>query len=195
MKCHQWNHVAWECITPVDICGTCRGNDHWTKGCTNREMRHCVSCNTDDHVSWSRSYPIFLKKCDEMDRHTPENNLPFYLASDPWTWSPMAPMQNPYAHTQGYPQGYPQGNTLLPPILPHRCNQQERIWNSRDTTPNRRPYERLSWNHASSRQTDKPPSPPPPPPVPAPNLTPSDTPEQATNTEPQTSSSSSDFYA
>jgi len=196
MKCHQWNHVAWECIAPVDICGTCRGNDHWTKDCTNREMRHCVSCNTDDHVSWSRSCPTFLKKCDEMDRRTPENSLPFYLASDPWTWSPMAPTQNPYARTQGYSQEYPQGNTLPPPILPRGRNQQERIQNSRDAAPNGRPYERLSWNRASSGQTDKPPSPPPPPPpVPAPNLTPSDTPEKATNTEPQTSSSSSDFYA
>ena len=48
----------------------CRGNDHWTKDCTNREMRHCVSCNTNDHVSWSRSCPIFLMKWTDVPQRT-----------------------------------------------------------------------------------------------------------------------------
>ena len=37
IKCHDWNHVAWECVAPEDICGTCGGKDHWTKDCTNKE--------------------------------------------------------------------------------------------------------------------------------------------------------------
>ena len=28
MKCHNWNHVAWECTAQNDTCGTCGGNDH-----------------------------------------------------------------------------------------------------------------------------------------------------------------------
>ena len=53
MKCHNWNHVAWECIAQGDTCGMCGENDHWTKDCTNKEKKHCVSCETDDHASWS----------------------------------------------------------------------------------------------------------------------------------------------
>ena len=97
MKCHNWNHVAWECIAPTDTCSTCGGNNHWTKDCNNKEKRHCVSCNTNDHASWSRTCPTFLKKCDELDRRMPENNLPFYPASEPWTWTPTTTSLNPNA--------------------------------------------------------------------------------------------------
>jgi hypothetical protein len=175
MKCHNWNHVAWECVAPEDICGTCGGNDHWTKDCTNREKRHCVSCNSDDHASWSRTCPTFLRKCDELDRRTPENNLPFYPASEPWTWSPTAPTLNPYA------QGH-----ASPPIQLRGRNQQERIQNNRDAAPNGRPYERASWNRTDPGQTDKPCSTLPPPSIPSLH----EPPEQSrTNSEPQIASS------
>ena len=65
MKCHNWNHIAWECTAQHDTCG---GNDHWTKDCINQEKKYCVSCRVDDHASWSRSCPVFLKKCKEMDK-------------------------------------------------------------------------------------------------------------------------------
>ena len=113
MKCHNWNHVAWECIAPTDTCGTCGGNDHWMKDCNNKEKRHCISCNTDDHASWSRTCPTFLKKCNELDRCMPENNLPFYPASEPWTWTPTTSSLNPIAYTQAYAQA-----SAPPPILP-----------------------------------------------------------------------------
>lgn len=188
MKCHNWNHVAWECIAPTDICGTCGGNDHWTKDCNNKEKRHCVSCNTDDHASWSRTCPTFLKKCDELDRRTPENNLPFYPASEPWTWTPTTTSLNPNAYTQAYAQV-----NAPPPILPRGRNQQERIQNSKDAAPNGRPYERLTWNRTSPGQTNDPSSSSSlPPPAPRSFF---DIPEPSTNPNPQTATPLDDIYA
>jgi hypothetical protein len=134
MKCQNWNHVAWECTEQTDTCGTCGENDHWTKNCTNKEKKHCVSCKTDEHASWSRTCPIFLKKCDELDKRTPENNLPFFPASEPWTWSSTTqPVSHPL-HTEP------------PPIHTRGRNQHDRIQMQKDTAPNGRPYERRSWN-------------------------------------------------
>jgi hypothetical protein len=144
MKCHNWNHVAWECTAQNDTCGTCGGNDHWTKDCTNQEKKHCVSCKTDDHASWSRMCPVFLKKCEDMDRRTPENNLPFFPATEAWTWSPTPP-----------PTGYHSRVDLPPPILTRGRNQQERIQASKDMAPNGRPYERKSWNRPQPAQPDR----------------------------------------
>ncbi|KAF8952063.1 hypothetical protein BDZ97DRAFT_1587493, partial [Flammula alnicola] len=90
MKCHGWNHVTWECVANTDTCGTCAGKGHWTKDCPDKKNKNkwrCVSCNTGGHASWSRECPVFLWKCKELDKRTPENHLPFFPATEPWTWS------------------------------------------------------------------------------------------------------------
>ena len=60
LKCQGWNHIAKDCIETVDTCGNCAGQ-HRTNTCkaTNKK---CASCKTDDHTSWSRQCPIFIKK-------------------------------------------------------------------------------------------------------------------------------------
>ncbi|KAF8964627.1 hypothetical protein BDZ97DRAFT_1626166, partial [Flammula alnicola] len=90
MKCHGWNHVAWECVAQTDTCGTCAGKEHWMKDCPDKKNKNkwrCVSCNTGGHASWSRECPVFKQKCEELDKRTPENHLPFFPAAEPWTWS------------------------------------------------------------------------------------------------------------
>ena len=184
MKCHNWNHVAWECIAKGDTCRTCGETDHWTKDCTNKEKKYCVSCESDDHASWSRTCPIFLRKCEELDKRTPENNLPFFPASEPWTWSSTPP-----------PAGHPRTEPP-PPVHPRGRNQRDRIQLNKDTAPNGCPYERSSRNRPGT--TDKPPSPPRPPsqiPPPLPSFF--DMPEQSNtnaNTAPQAPNSQDSFY-
>jgi hypothetical protein len=186
MKCHNWNHVAWECIAKGDICGTCGDTDHWTKDCTNKEKKYCVSCESVDHASWSWTCPVFLRKCEELDKRTPENNLPFFPASEPWTWSSTPPLAS-----------HPHRAEPPPPIHPRGRNQRDRIQLNKDIAPNGRPYERSSWNRPGI--TDKPSSPPhPPSPIPPPLPSFFDVPEQIdmnANTEQQVPSSQDSMYA
>ena len=159
MKCHNWNHVAWECTAQHDTCG---GNNHWTKDCINQEKKYCVSCRADDHASWSRSCPVFLKKCEEMDKRTPENSLPFFPALESWTWSPVPPLTVQAARVDP------------PPLIIIRGrNQQEWLQANKETAPNGRPYERRSWNQSQVTPTDKQPPIPPLPPLEPSNKDPS----------------------
>jgi len=75
----------------MDICSTCGMRDHRTSACTSKNVTHCVSCNTDDHTSWSRDCPTFVWKCSEFDSKHPENNLPFYPSMESWTWATGPP--------------------------------------------------------------------------------------------------------
>jgi len=152
MKCHKWNHVAWECIAKEDTCGTCGENGHWTKDCTNKANKRCVSCNTDDHASWSRMCPTFLKKCDELDKRTPENSLPFFPSLEAWTWASTPP-----------PAQHLAPSTAPPPILTRGRNQQERTQQQKETAPSGRPYERRSWNRSKSKNRPTTPDELPPP--------------------------------
>ncbi|KAF8797817.1 hypothetical protein BYT27DRAFT_7039091, partial [Phlegmacium glaucopus] len=92
LKCQGWNHIASECVKMTDTCGTC-GKGHRTSNCNVSGSHHCISCNTDDHPSWARDCPTFLRKCKEFDLKHPENGLPFYPSQEPWTWAPEPPRQ------------------------------------------------------------------------------------------------------
>ena len=86
LKCQGWNHIAAECILNVDICRTCGARGHCTSTCTNTDTIHCRSCGTDNHTSWARDCPTFIRKCKEFDTKHPENDLPYYPSLEPWTW-------------------------------------------------------------------------------------------------------------
>jgi hypothetical protein len=87
LKCQGWNHVAAECAQSYDKCGTCGTRGHRTSACTSTTT-HCANCDTDDHTSWSRDCPTFIRKCHEFDIKHPENGLPYYPSAEPWTWAP-----------------------------------------------------------------------------------------------------------
>jgi hypothetical protein len=46
-----------------------------------------MSCKINDHVSWSRECPTFLRKVEDFNERNLDNLLPFYPTSDLWTWS------------------------------------------------------------------------------------------------------------
>jgi hypothetical protein len=85
LKCQGWNHFAKDCIEEKSSCANCAG-PHRTDSCLSGERR-CASCKTDDHASWSRTCPTFLRKCDEFNSRNPENSLQFFPTSDSWTWT------------------------------------------------------------------------------------------------------------
>jgi hypothetical protein len=91
-KCHGWNHMARECINK-DTCGTCSSKVHRTDQCNDRTKLRCTPCGEkgDGHTSWDRRCPTFLAKCTAFDTTHPENKLPFFPASQAWTWSAEYP--------------------------------------------------------------------------------------------------------
>ena len=86
LKCQGWNHFAYECILNVDKCGNC-AEEHRTSQCPDPHRKFCISCNTDEHASWSRECPTFLRKVSECNRRNPENALQFIPTTESWTWS------------------------------------------------------------------------------------------------------------
>ena len=89
LKCQGWNHFAYECNSLSDKCGNCALN-HRTSQCPAPHHHRCVSCNTDDHASWSRRCPVYLKKVSDSNSRNPENLLHFFPTSEPWTWTTSA---------------------------------------------------------------------------------------------------------
>ncbi|KAF8153888.1 hypothetical protein B0H34DRAFT_784004 [Crassisporium funariophilum] len=149
LKCHGWNHIAAECISPSDICGTCGNREHRTNQCTDKDKFYCVSCDTDSHASWARQCPSFLRRCRIYDEKNPDNTLPFFPGPQPWTWSQEAPPQPPLPiPTQRHPtpdkrppipQRQYQSQLAFRPINPkHKQNPstQPQSKNSSQTLPN-----------------------------------------------------------
>jgi hypothetical protein len=94
LKCQGWNHFAKECTEEQDRCGNCTKN-HRTSDCPTPLTRACVSCKTDDHASWSRECPTFVKKQNEFNDRNPENTLQYIPTADPWTWTASAQPSQP----------------------------------------------------------------------------------------------------
>ncbi|EDR06230.1 uncharacterized protein LACBIDRAFT_300515 [Laccaria bicolor S238N-H82] len=88
LKCQGWDHVASECMITkeVNVCGTCGARDHWTSKCNQQGVTWCTSCKSDDHTSWDRRCPTFLRKIDELNARDPANDIPFFPARESWTW-------------------------------------------------------------------------------------------------------------
>jgi hypothetical protein len=85
LKCQGWNHMAKDCLE-INRCSNCAEN-HRTINCLEPRKKRCVSCKSEEHASWSRGCPAFLKKVDELNARSPDNLLPYYPTADPWTWS------------------------------------------------------------------------------------------------------------
>jgi hypothetical protein len=109
LKCQGWNHIARECAEMFSTCSNCAGK-HKTADCTQPNRKRCVSCKSEDHASWSRECPTFLRKAEGFNERNPDNLLPFFPTSDPWTWATnvannrpsltKARSQNPMAYVE-----------------------------------------------------------------------------------------------
>lgn len=85
LKCQKWNHYAKDCTEEKDTCGNCAG-PHRSNNCLTEE-KACISCNSKDHASWSRTCPTFLRKLDEFNIRNPDNSLQYFPTADSWTWT------------------------------------------------------------------------------------------------------------
>ncbi len=84
MKCRRWGHFASECRATTNTCGTC-GGEHATRDCEDPNKRHCVACRSDEHSSWDRTCPEFLRKSAHFDEMHPENALTYFPTEESWT--------------------------------------------------------------------------------------------------------------
>ena len=123
MKCQGWNHFTKECTEKSDKCGNCAG-DHRTTHCSSSECK-CVSCNTNEHASWSCNCPTFIKKTEEFNSRNPENSHQYFPTAKSWTWMPSniynkktAPhtFQHTKLPTSNPPNDHQQLEEMLTPI-------------------------------------------------------------------------------
>jgi hypothetical protein len=99
LKCQGWNHFAKDCQEKDEKCGNCAQN-HRTNDCPTPSARCCASCKTDDHASWSRECPVFLRKLDDLNDRNPENALQYIPTSEPWTWTASTSTRPAAQHPQ-----------------------------------------------------------------------------------------------
>jgi hypothetical protein len=84
MKCRLWGHLATECKSEKEACGTC-GEEHRTNACSNKGKTYCISCKDGSHPSWDRGCPEFARRCTIYDKRNPENALPYFPTEHDWT--------------------------------------------------------------------------------------------------------------
>lgn len=84
-KCYKYGHLAMHCKNDKDSCGRCGDETHPTRDCVSG-MLGCIPCRSSGHPAWDRTCPTFIRLCDEIDKRNPENALPYYPTSEPWTW-------------------------------------------------------------------------------------------------------------
>jgi hypothetical protein len=90
MKCQRWNHMARDCKERGSTCSNCAGT-HMTFACKTPHIKGCISCKSNEHASWSRECPTFLRKVEDFRERNPETALPFFPTEDHWTWSTSSP--------------------------------------------------------------------------------------------------------
>ncbi|KAG2746339.1 hypothetical protein P692DRAFT_201688899, partial [Suillus brevipes Sb2] len=83
-KCQNYGHIARNCSAPADICGTCAGQ-HPTSQCNAYRTTRCANCRIDNHTSWSRKCPEFIRRCDLLNDKFPENRMPYFPTEAAWT--------------------------------------------------------------------------------------------------------------
>ena len=86
LKCQGWNHFAKDCEEKDEKCGNCTKN-HRTNECPTHLARCCVSCKSDEHASWSRDCPTFIRKLNDLNDRNSKNSLQYIPTADPWTWT------------------------------------------------------------------------------------------------------------
>lgn len=132
-KCQKFNHIAKNCTSPQDTCGTC-GNQHRTSACNSYRTTRCVNCRSQQHTSWSRSCPEFIKHCKELDDKFPENRMPYFPTEHAWTHATQpahqdristSPQQSP-RRPHNPPFGRLRQTTIAIPSQPNRERSPQR---------------------------------------------------------------------
>jgi hypothetical protein len=139
LKCHSYDggHMATECPTAVDTCGTCR-DQHCMATCsiTDQNSFYCANCKVKGHTAWSRECPTFLGKWEAHKKRNGESMYRYYPTEDPLMWEkvnePIDELTEP--QTENNIPYIPRPN-LRPLPLPPRPNRPDgpRLTNYRTT--------------------------------------------------------------
>lgn len=137
LKCQRYGHKAVKCKKSVDSCSQCGGN-HRSAACDMRDLKYCVSCDSDTHCSYERSCPVFRAECERFNQRRPENRSRFYnTAKDADSHSmPSRPIHHPASATLADAMpltGIRRPAPAPPPFLNTRTS-----WNQRDKEPTRK---------------------------------------------------------
>lgn len=90
LQCQQFGHIVAQCAKKTETCAICGMANHRSAECKADGHQYCVLCKADDHSSWSRECPTFIRKCDELDQQLPENTSHFFPSTENWTRQPPA---------------------------------------------------------------------------------------------------------
>ena len=81
-NCQGYGHIARNC-NHQGACGTCGQSTHKTADCNAYCTFHCVSCGVNTYASWDWNCPEFLKRCQLLDKHHPNNQYKYFPTEDP----------------------------------------------------------------------------------------------------------------
>jgi hypothetical protein len=135
VKCQKYNHIAKNCKTSLDICGTC-GNNHRTSMCSAYHTTRCVNCRSQQHTSWSRACPEFARRCKDIDDKYPENRMPYFPTEHIWT-QVSRPARSPRPTTSPHPSLTDRPRSNPPPHLRQTTINFEQQQQTRDRSPQR----------------------------------------------------------
>ncbi|QRV95418.1 hypothetical protein RhiJN_23436 [Ceratobasidium sp. AG-Ba] len=115
LKCQKYGHKSTSCRSYQDICRPC-GGKHRSSACDRPGLTQCANCRSDEHASWSRDCPEFLKAREKFNKQRPENRRRFFdpekcnseprpaKAIPPHQTNRASPAYSPrQAHTQTHP--------------------------------------------------------------------------------------------
>ncbi|KIJ52019.1 hypothetical protein M422DRAFT_117089, partial [Sphaerobolus stellatus SS14] len=89
LKCQKVdaNHIAANCPSTKDICGTCR-EDHRSADCKEKDPNKfkCVNCNTYSHASWGRECPAYQRTAQKLRQRDSEATYRYIPTEEPWMW-------------------------------------------------------------------------------------------------------------
>ncbi|KAG1785102.1 uncharacterized protein HD556DRAFT_1200426, partial [Suillus plorans] len=83
-KCQCFGHITRNFTDPSNMCGTC-AEPHITSQCNAYRTTRCVNCHSNDHTSWGRKCPEFLRRCELLDEKYLENKMPYFPTNAAWT--------------------------------------------------------------------------------------------------------------
>ena len=99
-------------------CSNCSSKFHQSDKCDRSPT--CVSCSPgSNHPSTSPNCPTFLRKCNALDRHFPENTMPYFPSRDSWTWA-ASPANPPPPPQMTASPSFQQASTNQHSIQPQR---------------------------------------------------------------------------
>jgi hypothetical protein len=120
-KCQLYHHFALQCKSANDTCANC-GGVHRRTDCQEKNKVHCAACKADDHPSWSRDCPTFIRKCNELDERHPENASPFFWTDQAWTHTSPPPARAPPSTQGPQEKGFYSSNRTRQPSRPNMKN-------------------------------------------------------------------------